>query len=249
MKANKSVWLSQVWSTKKKMPSWPCPICNSGVLQKGEIRQMNSEETRKAENNLFYETQALAEFRFVAYLNCTNCEGRVVVAGNGTYFNELNDSPASAMFRGRKYSVFYPKFFEPTLSIIEVPSSVNEVVAELVQKSFTLFWIDLDSCANKIRQALEQIAIDAKAKGENLHRKIESLRKLLGDSLTDTLLAIKYIGNEGSHLGPPFTRDQIVNLYSLLEDVLHQLYPDPNEIARKQNLVNKINTNKGIKTL
>jgi hypothetical protein len=250
MKSGKSIWLKSEFSSKKKIPSWPCPICELGVLQKdGEsIQQLYSEETKRGSNNLFYQTKALAEFRFVGYLKCTNCDERIVITGEGRFFNEL-DQPVNAGFKGKRYSVFYPKFFEPNLRIIDLPSSLNSSIAEMVNKSFVLFWVDLDSCANKIRKALEQITIDNSATGDKLHGKIESLRKQLGDSLTDTLLAIKWAGNEGSHLGPPFTRDHILDIYSLLKDVLHQLYPDITEIERKEQLVKNINTNKGIKGL
>lgn len=248
MKSNKSLWLSEEWSSKKKMPSWPCPICNTGILLKDgdSISQLYTEEMNKAQRNLAYETGAMAEFRFIGYLKCSNCAERVVIGGRGVFFDEFG-KPAAAVYRGKKISVFYPHYFEPALHIIELPSSTSKDVQDLVSKSFSMYWIDLDSCANKIRQALELIVNARGARGKSLDQQIGSLRGTLGEKTTNCLLALKWIGNEGSHTGRPFEKSEIVEAYGLLEDVLSQIYPDYMDAERKANLVQKIISNKGLK--
>jgi hypothetical protein len=248
MKLNKSLWLSQEWSSKKKMPSWPCPICHTGILLKesDSIKQLYTEETLSAQRSNFSEVSGTAEFRFVGYLKCSHCSERILIAGKGIFLNEFG-SPASAAYLGKKISVFYPRYFEPALHIIDVPPSLNKEVQELVVKSFMMYWVDLDSCANKIRQALELVVKEQGATRRGLHHQIESLRGTIGERITNRLLALKMIGNEGSHASRPFEKSEILDAYDLLEDVLAQLYPDHTDEERKENLVQKIISNKGLK--
>lgn len=248
MKANKSLWLSQEWSSKKKNPSWPCPICNTGILLKenDSIKQLYTEETLSAQRSIFNQTKGMAEFRFVGYLKCSHCSERILIAGKGVLLNEFG-IPASAVYQGKKISVFYPHYFEPALHLIDVPSSISKDVQELVVKSFIMYWVDLDSCANKIRQALELVVKERGAVGTNLHHQIESLRETIGEKITNRLLALKWVGNEGSHASRPFEKSEILDAYGLLEDVLAQLYPDHTDERRKENLVQKIISNKGLK--
>ena len=248
MKANRSLWLSQEWSSKKKMPSWPCPICNTGILLKdGEsIKQLYTEETNKAQRSVFYETEAMAEFRFIGYLKCSHCSERIVISGNGISVDEF-ENPAKAVYVGKKTSIFRPRYFEPALHLIDLPPALNKEIQELVVKSFMMYWVDLDSCANKIRQALEFVVKEQGATGGDLHHQIESLRGTIGERITNRLLALKMIGNEGSHAGRPFEKSEILDAYGLLEDVLAQLYPDHTDEERKENLVQKIISNKGLK--
>jgi len=116
-------------------------------------------------------------------------------------------------------------------------------------KSFNHFWYDLDACANKIRQAVELIVVDRGGVGYVLDHQIKSLSKTLGEGLINKLLALKWIGNDGSHAHRPFEKDEILNSYNLLVDVLNQLYPDETEKQRRESLVQLINENKGIKEI
>lgn len=248
MKANKSLWLSQEWSSKKKMPSWPCPICNTGILlkERDSINQLYTEETLMAQRPKLYHTEAMYEFRFAGYLKCSHCSERTVIAGNGIAVDEFNN-PVRAVYLGKKISIFRPHYFEPVLHLIDLPPSISREVQELVVKSFMMYWLDLDTCANKIRQALELIVKERGATGKDLHPQIESLRATIGEKITNRLLALKWIGNEGSHAGRPFEKSEILDAYDLLEDVLTQLYPDPMDEERRENLVQKIISNKGLK--
>ncbi len=112
---------------------------------------------------------------------------------------------------------------------------------------FYQLWYEYEACVNKIRQSLEILVDEKGVKGGKLHNKIESLKESLGVDLCETLMAIKWIGNDGSHSGGDFTRDQILYTYSLMVDVLNKLYPDLKEYLKKKDFVQKANVNKGIK--
>lgn len=249
MTIDRDLWLKDSFSSRSKMPNWPCPICNKGFLQKdGEsIKQYYSEETLKAKRNPVYQTKAMAEFRFSGYIKCSNCSERIIISGKGIFKAINGDKQASAIFLGRRYSVFLPKYFEPELPIFRLLTNLSASVKLNIIRSFSFFWYDLDSCANKIRQAIEIIVAEKEAVGACLDQKINNLRKELGDDLTDTLLALKWIGNEGSHVGRPFTREEILDAYSLLVDVLDRMYPDKSVKEKHKALVKKIIKKKGMK--
>ena len=143
----------------------------------------------------------------------------------------------------------YPSQFLPELAMFELPITVLESIKVVLIKSFNHFWYDKDACANKIRQAIELIVDSKGGVGKTLDAKIKSIESNLGARLTQMLLALKWIGNDGSHAGRPFTLDETLDAYSILIDVLNQLYPDESEETRRESLVQLINEKRGLKNL
>ncbi|AVR45432.1 hypothetical protein C7S20_09200 [Christiangramia fulva] len=80
---------------------------------------------------------------------------------------------------------------------------------------------------------------NGKRKPISLHKRI-----LIFDNkeLTDLLIAIKWIGNTGSHLGDLETID-ILEAYKLLEFALNRLYANPEKEIKK--ITKDINKRKG----
>lgn len=151
-------------------------------------------------------------------------------------------------YRIEDYRV-YPTHFQPELVLFELPLTLNEEIKIKLVKSFNHFWYDLDACANKIRQAIELIIKEKNGSGPNLDQKIKSLKESLGDQLTIKLLALKEVGNDGSHANRPFERHEILDIYSILVDVLNQLYPDESESVRRESLAQLIVEKRGMKNL
>lgn len=209
--------------------SWKCGYCGVGSLQS----QTNIPKSSK----------------FAIRAKCTdsNCNktyyiiGKVVPVAKGI-------EVGSQYLRIDDYRL-YPTHFYPELVMFEMPMTLSKEIKSIILKSFNHFWYDLDACANKIRQAIELIVGEKQGTGANLHQQINSLRDQLGDKLTNTILALKWIGNDGSHANRPFERDEILDTYSLLVDVLNQLYPNESEDERRKNLVDMINERKGMKNI
>ena len=63
--------------------------------------------------------------------------------------------------------------------------------------------------------------------------------------LKELLLAIKWLGNAGSHASTPLSLDDVFDAYEILEVVLNDLYENKVEFARK--LAKDINKNRGPK--
>jgi hypothetical protein len=224
---DQNIWLRDSISNKSNT-AWRCSYCGTGSLQ------------------LLEKLESKRSFHRI-WLKCTNPEckkqfhavGKVKSLGDG-------DEVGSKYFRIDDYKL-YPAHFQPEVILFELPITLGDDIKTKLIKSFNHFWYDLDACANKIRQAIELIIEEKNGIGSNLDQKIASLRTSLGESLANTILALKWIGNEGSHIGRPFTREEILNAFGLLVDVLNKLYPDELENIRRESLVQLILENKGLK--
>ncbi len=113
--------------------------------------------------------------------------------------------------------------------------------------AFSLYWIDLAACLNRIRNALELVLDDLKVPKStldkvkkkrnrlNLHHRIEKLksdRPKLKD-ICDWMMAVKHLGNAGSHPGVPVFADDVFDGFDILERVLKDMYSEhPGEFAR-----------------
>lgn len=222
------IW-KQSFISNKSNTAWRCGNCGVGSIQLGS-------EIKKAKN-------------FAIRARCTNPECKQTYSMVGrvapfAYGREMVDE-----YIGIDDYRLYVSHFYPELVMFELPVTLNDRVKLKIVRSFNHFWYDMDACANKIRQAIELIIDQRKGHGSTLHDKINSLRNELKDDLTDTLLALKWIGNDGSHVDRPFDKDEILDAYCLLVDTLNQLYPDESEKKRRESLVKLINEKKGIKNL
>ena len=78
----------------------------------------------------------------------------------------------------------------------------------------------------------------------NLHNRIDKLAKQHSE-LKELLLAIKWIGNEGSHPEKSLTKNNVIDLYEILEHVLSELFENKSKSILAK--AKKINKAKGIK--
>jgi hypothetical protein len=226
---DQKIW-KQKFVSDKYPTSWKCGVCGIGGLH-----LIDPIKTKAAS--------------FSTSVKCTNlhCQAIHRVIGRVAFMAGNNEvSSNNSWVDDRR---LYPTQFLPELIMFELPLSLNDGVKRLLIKAFNHFWYDLDACANKIRQSLELIVDEKGGKGDTLHRKIESLRRELSEQLTDTLLALKMIGNEGSHASRPFERDEILRVYGLLVDLFNQLYPNESERESRDTLVRLIIENNGMKNV
>ncbi|MDO9209663.1 MAG: DUF4145 domain-containing protein, partial [Deltaproteobacteria bacterium] len=89
--------------------------------------------------------------------------------------------------------------------------------------SFALAWQDFSSAGNKVRVAIEDL-IEELSPGLNgkLHNKLEAFKKV-NPEVADMLMAVKWIGNAGSHTSDLKECDLAV-AYQVMEEVLRKLY-------------------------
>jgi hypothetical protein len=147
---------------------------------------------------------------------------------------------------------FYPEYVSPSPPLIQIPDDCPvEVVAEL-KRAFIASWGDFPATVNRIRAAVERLldflkepktTMNKKGHRErlSLHERIISLGTRDKD-LSDSLLAVKWLGNVGSHTDS-VSRDDVFDAFDILELVLDELFVKHRERVKK--LVTAINRKKG----
>ena len=234
------IWLKTSF-TEEDVLNWPCPHCNKGLLQPVRNKGFDCEETidskENRQRNPDWEPEWM-QFICCVKLICNTCQGVVVSVGEATLTPSYSE----------EYQYIYeftPKFFYPSLNIININKKWPEKIRQTIKESFALFWVNPASCANKIRVALELLMIEQKIEKfpKNLNKRIDKEFRKKESELADLILAVKWIGNEGSHLGS-LKRQDIIDAYSILEHALNKLYDDREKMIK--NKATKINKHKGV---
>lgn len=241
--------------SEDNIPKFPCPSCSGGWLIKKHFEYSYDAETSKNSNEPWFGVDDYG-YVFSCLLECNNCNEAVSVAGTGCvehYFDQ--DDPSQTYIA----DCFTPKFFQPALPIIEFPrgSTVPEKIRDTLAKSFALFWCDYDACANRIRATLEVLLDDMQVKRRlpdaardmTLHRRIETITADDGTkdgNIKDMIMALKWLGNAGSHELEGILHSQLIQGYKMMEAILQLRYPYidhemPKLVARAKevNLVKK----------
>ena len=211
-------------------PRWPCPTCGRGTLQlvRDSVRIYETRASRLARNRDGWFEDDISE-KFVAALVCDQqaCREPVAVAG-ATYHEPIDDGEGGQVWTRR----LKPLYIDPPLPLISLPAACPADIASEINAALSLYWFDASSAANRVRAALERILTFLKVsryqgRGHdrrrlNLHRRIELFRAKRPE-LGDPMLAVKWIGNEGSHPGS-VSRDDLLDAFQLLEHLLDEIF-------------------------
>jgi len=236
-----------------KLPSWLCPECQSGTLAlNGD--SLKCEETgpsREAHDHEAWDPDWTVE-RFSGLLTCQNSScGEIVAIGGKISYVEDHDWEQQQHHWAQ---VFHPTFISPAPPIFALPDKCPEAVVDELSRAFALFWFDTGSCANRMRTAAEALLTDRRVPSTtinrmgsrarlSLHARIERFKQTAPDS-ADYLLAIKWLGNAGSHANlDELSRDDLLNGFELFEHVVERIYVKREEHLKK--IAKGINSRKG----
>lgn len=166
----------------------------------------------------------------------SGCKEIVAVAGS-MYAEpddpEFNDN---GEYLGQPWYTYYrPEFFTPTLEIIPLKKVYPKGVSVVLRNSFSLYFVDVEACANKIRIAIETLLdelgvnrtfINSRGKREyyKLHKRIE-VYKTTNNEIGELMLSVKWIGNFGSH-SESLKREDLLDAYVFVQTILDKLYDD-----------------------
>lgn len=241
------------WFTKKDMSKWQCPTCNTSSLKVTEnnfIQKYNS-ATEISLNEEWFDAPDMITYRFTTLLSCTNPSCKEVVACSGEGYVQQQQYS----YNDFEYiDYFKPYFFYPSLNIFHIPDDTPRDVSDYIESSFALVFTNKSSSANQIRVALENLLTHLKVnkthtnssgrrKPHTLHRRIELLPPK-HVHLKELCLAIKWLGNSGSHNNnKELSFDDIFDGYDMLSFILNELYDSQEKHVKK--LAKRINTKKG----
>jgi hypothetical protein len=249
---NRDLWTLSIGKDRWP-PGWHCPSCKGGYLAlvKSSMQFEEAASSRWAHSEDWFEPEH-TELRFTALLQCNNdkCKEVTSVCGRGSYQQEMDEEGSDSW-----QPYFLPLYASPPMNFIPLPESTPLKVSDQLKASFTLLWSSPSAAANHIRIAVENL-LDVlrvprarRIKGVRmerltLHNRIVQLKRR-SPEVADALLAIKWVGNAGSHLGE-LTRDDLFDAYDILENVLEDLFVKNRDITQK--LIREINRRKGPRT-
>lgn len=241
---------------KKSPPEWICPTCNKGILagKKGSFTEQETIKSLKNREDSNWEPEWVSSVYSCQFL-CTNplCAETVFNVGVGRVESDYISDGGEY---GEIYTeVFEPKFFIPHLNIFRIPHNTPDDIKLSINKSFELFFVNPSSSANHLRMAIEQLLDFFKVKRfgvkkgrkyiMTLHRRIELLPKKILE-FKDLMLAIKLLGNDGSH-PKGVNKDDVMDACDLIESILEDIFDNKKERTKK--LAKKINGHRTKKSL
>lgn len=156
------------------------------------------------------------------------------------------DFDEHGMWNGEYCERFEPNLFLPALPLVESRAACPPPVQERADAAAKLIWLDASSAANRLRSAIEALLDDqgipkrgvssaGKPFDVKLHARIENLTKakpVYADA-TDLLLAVKWIGNVGSHDDSLKTTD-VLDGAEILDYTLELIYDDGRDALKKK---------------
>ncbi|PIV94763.1 MAG: hypothetical protein COW44_02545 [Flavobacteriaceae bacterium CG17_big_fil_post_rev_8_21_14_2_50_33_15] len=266
------------WELKKNevIPSFKCPTCDEGHLipDNGTLSKINLAKANELYNYTADPSDITYTFSIISKCNNNECNEEMLISGtnqiweNGylsTFDQETGeqlDIPDGTPNYSNNYKI---EFTSLPINLIELPQGIDKAFEAEILKSFKLFWQDTNSCANKIRIAVEvlltnKLKIIKRQKIKNKQKSTQTtpvysyktltLGERIGKiktetkyskfkDLADNLKAIKWIGNDGSHSEQEISRNEIQNGYKILEHLLKKIYNSDKEIEALTKKINK----------
>lgn len=245
---NRSLWLQSF--EKDRIPHWHCPTCGVGLL-KLSGNDMTFEESKKSIENKS-EDSFFASYVYMATFVCDNkrCREHVTSCGTGERTYEMFSDDIQGEYAS-EFDTFFPEYFTPPLVIFKLPEKCPSKVSTEIRDSFKLFFSDPASALNHARKSIEELLTDqgiqrlvskSDRKKLPLHTRIEKYHKTNSET-AEKLMAIKWLGNAGSHPRPIKKKD-VLDCYKILESVLTDIY-ESHKKKEINDLTKVINKKKG----
>jgi len=209
---------------------WPCPACRRDFMvsdaEKIFIRESSIERTFSFES---LEREGKREFNikpgakkfFSVNLICDGCDEPAVVFGLIAEDLDLVQQDLQDIEEYRQ--LYNVEGVSLSLIPIHVVEGAPDNVVSFLQVAAKHMFGDIPACANYLRKAVEAIMIEQGHEGGTLHRKIEKMRRHAQEE-ADFLMAVKWIGNDGSHASERLTKFDIIEGFEALEEVLNRIY-------------------------
>jgi hypothetical protein len=225
---NRVLWTGTL--TQRNAPAWPCPTCRKGTLNLVPKSLIHKEtvESSRAQGHPAWDPD-WTRYTFTAWVRCGHaaCNEEFAVSGTGGIGPEYHAGEGTTW-----EPYFTPKFSWPTLDIFDLPAKCPDEVKAQLRAGFALFWSDPPATASRVRVALERLMDHvgvAKRRRDKtgkfldltLHSRIELFQK--GEAaIGSQLMALKWLGNTGSHDGT-VTHEELLDAFEILEHALAEL--------------------------
>jgi len=228
---DKDFWLN-LHLREDKSSEITCPACGKGKINISE--HLMRFETEKSKKYTKYVScfGGFIDKRFSGFLICNNDECNEIVAVCGSVNAEQSKHNDTEYINQDYIECLLPEYFSPPLNIFPLKQIYPSAVNKLLEKSFSLFFMDNESCGNKIRISVEVLLDELGVRKEkdckhktyrlNLNdriREYQSINMYIGE----LMLSIKWIGNYGSH-NDSISKSDLLDGYEMMCTILDNLY-------------------------
>lgn len=230
-----------------------CPTCKAGFLIPDQSTYKNIEPifSKKAHSHEAWDPDWITS-RFSVTCVCASrdCGEIAFVSGTGTADQRYDNEG-----RPEYYDHFTIKSFFPSPHFCDIPNMAPPAVVEHLERSFSLYWVDVSAAANALRASLEalldSLKIPDQKKSSNgktefipLHKRLE-LWSASNNDYAELCFALKEVGNLGSH-GQGVREQHYFGSLEIYSHVLMNLFENSAEKMKKlsQSIRDDIKANK-----
>ncbi|KYP87362.1 hypothetical protein WB91_21750 [bacteria symbiont BFo1 of Frankliniella occidentalis] len=219
--------------TEDKIPHWRCPACHNETLEivPGSFFKEKTSETMLSQDEIWFEYDHY-KMIFSCMLRCSRkaCLEPVAITGKG--WLECRPDYESETINYVEY--FRANTFHPPLPVFIPPGDCPEDVCRQLKEISALLAAHPSAAINTMRTVLEMlldtlsVPREAARAGKDpitltLHRRIDEYPALLGD-YKDAFMAIKWLGNQGSHSNKRIRQSHIEDACTVLDDLIQKIY-------------------------
>ncbi|GAA3658965.1 DUF4145 domain-containing protein [Nocardioides ginsengisoli] len=240
------VALGRLGAVIEEGTGWPrpfCPHCLAGHLRFDEPVQVEHGESKRARQDDYWEPEWIRGV-FTASGACENPECEQPAVATGTYEVDYAKKRPHDEYTesGPPYSAFYSvKQVYPPLVLMRLPETTPEPIQEGVERAAAVLFTDPGLAATALRLVVEQfltsegIAATRPTGGFiSADDRIKTWKKgATGrDRVADLLLAVKWIGNAGTHSLSTLTVSEVLKGVEILDEAFHAQFIGPDIDAR-----------------
>lgn len=207
---------------------WPCPACGQLTLQikQETLHDADTYESRKIWEEEWSQPDMLSGV-FCCMAECYRPQCREVVVCSGTSGNEEDWDDTGLQY----YRVYTPVNFVPPLNPFKIYEKCPAEISEPLVASFSVYLAQPGSAANLIRITVERLLTaigvpELNDKGNRifLHQRIEKHLPGNYSGYARQLMAIKFLGNAGSHTYDEVKIGDIEDAFEIMEYVVNDIF-------------------------
>jgi hypothetical protein len=248
MPVDRNLWKGSF--SEGSFPAWPCPRCNGvGTLSivKGTLHWSETAQSIQCGFHPDWHPEE-TEGRFACLSSCSRCREVIAICGD----TELR---YEADWDGKDYvqdhvPYHHPTSVSPSPSMFPISKHCPECIREEIKGAFKLYWSDPGSSMNRLRAGVELLLNEMRIvrsvktkKGKRrrltLHERIVNKLQPVRPHFAEALLAVKWLGNAGSHPGQ-VSQDDVLDGMELMEHILHERYePRQKAVSRLSKEINR----------
>lgn len=222
-------------------PSPRCPECGVGTVSFAEPRQFKTDEMRRARDHEAWDVD-WERGTFLAEGRCGSRRCQQVVIATGTWRVDYKTTGGHPESYSDQFEVFFrTQQVHPPLRLMELPrdGTVNEALGGIAEGLLTAGAVLLAApglAATALRGCVERFLTNERIprrtdKGafRPLDSRLVEWRRQdsAREGVADLMLAVKWIGNTGTHEDNALTTSDVLEGARLLNEAFHRLYVSP----------------------